>query len=204
LQKPIDYLPNGTHATIVAGYTRQVSALRRAYLSQKAAVFEYPIASFASIMAFLKPLSRGNVNIDPVNIFAEPLVNYRAFSNPLDVELTLYGLVHLRRLYTTPSAQSLGPVERSPGGNVTTEDEWREWIRTNVRPSFYHPVGTAALGPKNQGGVVGPDLKVHGVERLRVVDASVMPLIPGTHTSSTVYAVAEKAADVIIKAGRRH
>ena len=73
-----------------------------------------------------------------------------------------------------------------------------------MRPSFYHPVGTAALGPKDQGGVVGSDLKVHGVERLRVVDASVMPLIPGTHTSSTVYAVAEKAADIIIKASRRH
>jgi choline dehydrogenase-like flavoprotein len=106
-----------------------------------------------------------------------------------------------RRLYSTPSAKTLGPVERSPGEAVQSDSEWEVFLKRSISPSFYHPAGTASLGPKSRGGVVGPELKVHGVDALRVVDASIMPLIPGTHTSSTVYAVAELAADLIIKAG---
>lgn len=154
------------------------------------------------MIAFLKPLSRGSVDINPKDTLAAPLVRYRAFTNPIDVKLFIEGVKVYRRLFGTPSASALGPVELTPGASVQTDADWERWLRKSVSPSFYHPVGTAALGPQSRGGVVDQELKVHGVEKLRVVDASIMPLIPGTHTSSTVYAVAEKAADLIIEEAR--
>lgn len=153
------------------------------------------------MIAFLKPLSRGTVNLDPKDPLAEPLVSYRTFTNPLDITLSIHGAKILRKLYTTPSARALGPTEQSPGSSVQTDEQWTTWLKRSMSPSFYHPVGTASLGPAKRGGVVGLDLKVHGVQGLRVIDASVIPLIPGTHTSSTVYAVAEKAGDLIVASG---
>ncbi|KAF2015792.1 GMC oxidoreductase [Aaosphaeria arxii CBS 175.79] len=200
-QSPSSYLSNTTHPTVLEGYSHQLEAMKDLLSSNEAAVFEYPIGAGAMV-AFLKPLSRGTVNINPANPTAEPLVSYRTFTNPLDVKLYTEGVKIFRRLYTTPSAKTLGPVELTPGAAVQTDAEWETWLKRSVSPSFYHPVGTTALGPKSRGGVVGPELKVHGVGNLRVVDAGIMPLIPGTHTSSTVYAVAEKAADLIVKDGR--
>ncbi|KAF2876397.1 choline dehydrogenase [Massariosphaeria phaeospora] len=199
-QLPSTYLPSSAHPAVLEGYAHQLESLVDLFSSKQAAVFEYPIGVGAMI-AFLKPLSRGTVNINPQNPTAEPHVNYRTFTNPLDVALTVHGVKIFRRLYATPSAKTLGPVELSPGQAVKTNEDWVRWLKTSISPSFYHPVGTAALGPKSRGGVLGPDLKVHGVQKLRVVDASIMPLIPGTHTSSTVYAVAEKAADLIVQDG---
>jgi choline dehydrogenase-like flavoprotein len=201
-QSPASYLPSSTHPTVLEGYARQLEALKALLSSKETAVFEYPIA-IGAMVAFLKPLSRGTVNISPKDPLAAPLVNYRTLTNPVDVSLYTLGAQQFRRLYNTPSARTLGPVERSPGATVQTDEQWATWLKQNISPSFYHPVGTASLGKKERGGVVGPQLKVHGVGNLRVVDASVMPLIPGTHTSSTVYAVAEKAADLIIQAGQK-
>ncbi|KAJ4300974.1 hypothetical protein N0V90_003063 [Kalmusia sp. IMI 367209] len=195
---PGRYLPNTTHSSVLEGYARQIDSLRNLLSSREAAVFEYPI-SVGGLIAFLKPLSRGAVNIDAKDPLAEPLVNYRTLTHPLDAKLFIQGVKIFRRLYATPSAKTLGPVELMPGQSVQTDEEWEKWLKTSITPSFYHPVGTASLGPKSRGGVLDQDLRVHGVGALRVVDASVMPLIPGTHTSSTVYAVAEKAADLIIR-----
>jgi choline dehydrogenase-like flavoprotein len=195
---PGSYLPNQTDKSIIEGYMYQLNSMKNLLSSSEAAAFEYPIGTGAMV-ALLKPLSRGHVNIDPLDPLAEPLISYRAFSHPLDMVLFVESARVFRRLYATPSARVLGAVELAPGQSVQTDEEWAEWLRNKILPSFYHPVGTASLGPKRRGGVVDPDLRVHGVGFLRVVDASVMPLIPGTHTSSTVYAVAEKAADIIIR-----
>lgn len=70
-------------------------------------------------------------------------------------------------------------------------------LRNGTLSSWQHPVGTSAMMPRVLGGVVDSELRVYGVEGVRVVDASVMPIGPASHTSSTVHAVAEKAADLI-------
>ena len=75
-------------------------------------------------------------------------------------------------------------------------DAAKDYIRTTAI-SNYHPVGTCVMMPKAQGGVVDKKLKVYGTTNLRVVDASIMPLIPRANPQSTVYAVAERAADLI-------
>ncbi|KAL2158839.1 hypothetical protein VTH06DRAFT_4031 [Thermothelomyces fergusii] len=77
-----------------------------------------------------------------------------------------------------------------------------EYVRARSTLSFMHPCCTAAMLPEDRGGVVGPDLRVHGAAGLRVADMSVMPLLPGAHLSATAYAVGEKAADIIIQEWR--
>lgn len=172
-QSPAAYLPSNTHPTLIEGYTHQVTALKNSLYSNSSAVFEYPIA-FGNMIAFLKPLSRGNINISPTDPLAEPLVSYRTFTNPIDVTMSMFGTKVLRRLYALPALKAYGPTEQAPGSKVQTNAEWEDWLRKSMSPSFYHPVGTASLGRLERGGVVGPDLRVHGVQGLRVIDASGM------------------------------
>lgn len=67
-----------------------------------------------------------------------------------------------------------------------------------MRPSTAHPIGTCSMLPRELGGVVGSDLRVYGTERLRVVDASVMPLLPGAYTQQSTYAIAEKVSVFVV------
>lgn len=91
------------------------------------------------------------------------------------------------------------PLELAPGFQYQTDEELIDALTTKrgLLPSIAHPTGTCAMMPERFGGVVGSDLKVYGVEGLRIVDASIMPLqIPGG-LQATLYGVAEKAADLI-------
>lgn len=84
------------------------------------------------------------------------------------------------------------PRETAPGFNVTTDEDITAWLSTVMRPSTAHLIGTCSMLPKGLGGVVGSNLRVYGVERLRVVDASLMPLLPRAYTQQSTYAIAEK------------
>ena len=95
------------------------------------------------------------------------------------------------------------PVETGPGvDNVQTRDEWIAWIREQSQPSAMHPTGSCAMMPRHLGGVVDAELRVHGVTGLRVVDASVLNMLVGVNICQTVYAVAEKGADLIKQAAK--
>lgn len=85
---------------------------------------------------------------------------------------------------------ALQPRETSP--RVFDDAGMRAWMRRNINPDVAHLVGTASLGPKELGGVVGPDLRVHGTRGLSVADNSIVPMVPGSHTSALAYAVGEK------------
>jgi choline dehydrogenase-like flavoprotein len=139
-----------------------------------------------------KPFSRGSVTINSTDPFADPVVDFATYKNPVDVEVVLEIFKSWRRLLTMPSWAALGATETSPVVNITSHDELIAYIKENSVATIAHPCCTAAMMPKKLGGVVDSDLKVYGVNGLSVVDASIIPIIPSTHLVSTVYAIAEK------------
>ncbi|KAJ4479144.1 alcohol oxidase [Lentinula aciculospora] len=163
--------------------------------------------TYHSIMIIgLHPLSRGSVHITSADPFSPPEIDPRYFSNPADLEFMASGVKFVRKLMRTEPYASAGckmydPPEKSADSNEDlSDDEIREWCRTRVI-SIFHPIGTAAMMPKEDGGVVDPSLKVYGTKNLRVVDASIIPIELSTHPQAAVYAIAERASD-IIKAAR--
>lgn len=188
------YADPSTPPTVLLGYAAQKQILVNRYQNTDSAVMEFPFsASTGPVFAFLKPSSRGTIKIASTDPFAEPSVDFRTLSNPVDLKVMIRILQYVRQYFSTPTMAQLGPVELLPGAGVSTEDAITAMFRSLlVQPSFFHPCCTAAMMPRAKGGVVGTDLLVYGVKKLSVVDASIMPLIPGTHLCETVYAVAEK------------
>ncbi|KAF1995167.1 GMC oxidoreductase [Amniculicola lignicola CBS 123094] len=194
------YLPANLHSTVLAGYTAQKAALAKAFASDKSTVYESPFnAACGRTMVINKPLSRGSVHINASDPTGDPLLDFRVFSNPLDLQQAIEFIKFTRSYIKTPTLAPLAPVETGPGPNVADSDVegMIRHIRATSGPTSFHASGTAALLPKNLGGVVSPTLRVYGVQGLSVVDASIIPLIPSAHLSATVYAIAEKAADII-------
>ncbi|KAK4238678.1 GMC oxidoreductase [Achaetomium macrosporum] len=202
------YLPPDlqSESSIIAGYHAQLLALANLLSNRAAPSLETPWATSefpagtAAWSFLLHPLSRGTVRLNLTDPLAPPVLDYRAGSNPVDFDMHLAQVRYLRRLLETPTMQQHGATETGPGADVAGDDEALvEYVKQQIVLSFMHPCCTAAMLPRNRGGVVGVDLKVHGAKGLRVVDISVLPLVPGAHLSATAYAVGEKAADIIIR-----
>jgi choline dehydrogenase len=145
----------------------------------------------SSSLLSMHVLSHGSITINISSPTSSPIVDYRALSNPIDLDIMVLSIEFLRRYMSLPDFSSSIPLETNPGMNVTGE-ALREWIRRNWIPSVYHPTGTAAKIPRERGGVVDEQLLVYGTEGLSVADASIMPFPPGANTQSTVYMIAEK------------
>jgi choline dehydrogenase-like flavoprotein len=133
------------------------------------------------------------------NPSGQPIVEYNTFANAIDATLLVECIRYIRGFYKQHRVAWYDPKEILPGANIESDNEILASLIDNglVSPTTYHPSGTCALGLEKEGGCVGADLLVYGTKRLSVVDASIMPLIPATHLQLTVYAVAEKASDII-------
>lgn len=103
-----------------------------------------------------------------------------------------------REIMTAKALARYRPEEILPGPVHQSDEALLEQIG-NIATTIFHPVGTCRMGTDTQA-VVGPDLRVHGMDRLRVVDASIMPRIVSGNTASPVVMIAEKAADMILAA----
>ncbi|KAG7096694.1 hypothetical protein E1B28_004108 [Marasmius oreades] len=150
----------------------------------------------------LLPFSRGTVKITTSNPFTKPQVRVNYFSVDWDMDVQIAAARLSRRVLTSPPLSSLSTGETIPGGAVPdgadrgSDAQWRSWIQKNYG-AVAHPIGTAAMMRRSLGGVVDAQLKVYDTSNVRVVDASIMPLQVSAHLSSTLYGVAEKAADLI-------
>lgn len=145
--------------------------------------------------ACVSPASRGSVSINSSDPFSRPLVDPALLTAPVDILIVRESIKAARRFFSGPAWE--GYILGSLNNNATTDEDIEEFIRENA-VSFFHPVSTASMSPEGADwGVVDPDLRVKGVTGLRVVDASVIPRLPAAHTSAAVYAVAERAADII-------
>jgi choline dehydrogenase-like flavoprotein len=164
------------------------------------AVLEFPIQAGGSVpLVYTKMTSRGTVLMNATHRYAEPLLDYRTFTSPVDVRIAADAVRFTRRFWTTPSGLTFGAVEQAPGQNLTSDEDLIAAARRSTGASTAHLSGTCSMMPRELGGVVSPELLVYGVTGLSVADSSVMPLIPGAHICATVYAVAEKAVDIIRK-----
>ncbi|RMY64894.1 hypothetical protein D0863_09497 [Hortaea werneckii] len=197
-------LPINSDPAVLAGYHAQTQILLDRYRSAHTTVQEVAFGGSGSVpVALLKPLSRGSIQINTTDPSKTPLVDFGTFSHPTDLEIAVEAIKKTREFMSSVPMQETGATEIIPGANATSDDEIAAAIRNFARSTWQHPTSSCSMMRRELGGVVDPSLKVYGVQGLRVVDASIMPLIIGSHTSSTVYAVAEKAAD-IIKAAQKH
>jgi choline dehydrogenase-like flavoprotein len=194
-QDPSEYLPPQYTGILLEGYKAQHAIVAERYASSKSAVAEFAITLGASQLFILsKPLSRGSININPADPYGEPIVDFNTLSNPIDTKILIEGFKYARKFISMPSNQELGATESNATLSITTDTEIENLLKASLNPTESHPSCTNAMMPERLGGVVGPDLLVHGVSHLSVVDASIMPMIPAAHLSSTVYAVAEKVS----------
>ncbi|KAH7313674.1 hypothetical protein B0I35DRAFT_452065 [Stachybotrys elegans] len=157
--------------------------------------------SFASLgCSQSHAFSRGATHIASPDVDVPPTIDPRYFSHPADLEIMGRHVQALEQLRETAALSAFlkpGGKRNHPDAHGIRDLEGAKKYVVDSATSSYHTCGTAAMRPHERGGVVDGELRVHGTERLRVVDASVFPLIPRGNIQSSVYAVAEKAADLI-------
>ncbi|KAI4088082.1 MAG: hypothetical protein LQ344_006344 [Seirophora lacunosa] len=162
----------------------------------------YQYATISS--ALVAPLSRGNVTISTADPAKPPDINPNWLTDPADVELAILAFKRVREIWGYMNGTTIGE-EYFPGtAQVATDEEILGFIRKAL-VQLWHAAGTCKMGKagdEKEGGdrlaVVDPEGRVYGVEGLRVVDASVFPVLPPGHPQATVYALAEKIADDIL------
>ena len=144
----------------------------------------------------LHPQSRGRVTLRTPNPVDPPAIELNLFSEDADFVTARRGIAIARRIYGTRPQSELISREILPGGMFNSDDELDEHIRRYAEVT-QHPVGTCAMGIDSMS-VVDPQLRVRGVSGLRVVDASIMPTVPGGNTNGPTIMIAEKASDIIL------
>jgi choline dehydrogenase len=148
----------------------------------------------------MRPLSRGYVEAKSPDPQMAPAINPRYLSDPTDRRAVAGGLSFLRRFFGAPALQQYIGKEILPGEDVKTDDELVEYARKKGS-TVYHATCTCKMG-SDAMAVVDSELRVHGLDRLRVVDASVMPTVTSTNTNAPTIMIAEKAAQMIRAAAR--
>ena len=150
-------------------------------------------------VVILHPLSRGQVTLRSASPLDSPKVDLNLMASPAEFATMRRGIREARRIYHTPPQGELTGDETIPGADKETDEQLDAFIRAACSVC-QHPVGTCSMGT-GPNAVVDPQLRVVGVEGLRVADASVAPTVPGANTNATAIMIGEKAADLIL--GRR-
>ncbi len=143
----------------------------------------------------LHPESRGWVELRSNRAEDSPAITLNNFAEKADIDTAIRGIKAVRKIYSTQPQADLIGSEILPGSEHVQDEQLIEHIRQQSQVT-QHPVGTCKMG-KDAMSVVDPELKVYGLEGLRVVDASVMPTVPGANTNGPTIMIAEKAADII-------
>jgi choline dehydrogenase len=154
------------------------------------------------LMTLIAPGSRGRIWLRSTDPRHKPAIDPAYLSDMADLDPLLAAIGQVREFAAARPMSKLAQSELAPGDGRRTEAELIDWIRRDIT-TMYHPAGTCAMGgdsvlaASKLTSVVDPELRVRGVDRLRVVDASVMPAVPRGNTNAPVIAIAERAADLI-------
>ncbi len=145
-----------------------------------------------------RPNSRGSVHATSAQVTDKPQIVCNFMTDPQDVKATVAGLRMCREILAQPALDDIRAAETAPGAKLQTDEALEGYARA-AGASAYHPVGTCRMGSGPATSVVDASLRVHGLEKLRIVDASVMPRIVSANTHAATVMLAEKAADIIRK-----
>lgn len=143
----------------------------------------------------VRPESRGEISLHSADPHAPPKIQPNYLSHPWDQEVLVRGLKIARAIANSPALDRYRDVEETPGAAVQTDEQWLEHAE-RLGTTIYHPTSTCRMGV-DEGAVVDLELKVRGVDNLRVIDASVMPTLMSGNTNAPTIMIAEKAADML-------
>jgi choline dehydrogenase len=143
----------------------------------------------------LRPESLGSIHIRSADPKAQPAIRFNFLADSIDQQAMIGGFGMMRRIVNAAPMDTYRGEEFSPGPSVNSDEEILTWIRNNSQTA-YHPIGTCRMGP-GPNTVVDDKLKVHGLEGLRVADASIFPTMPSGNTNAPSIMVGEKAADIL-------
>lgn len=155
-----------------------------------------PGFGFTVNSTFLRPRSRGTVKLRSSNPDDTPLVDPNYLDDPHDRKMAIYSIRKIRQVLAQPAIAGLIAHERLPGVESQTDEELLAYVR-QYACCDYHPVGTCKMGI-DPLAVVDPELRVHGVKGLRVIDSSVMPVLPSGNTNAPAIMIGEKGADLVL------
>lgn len=175
----------------------QLTFMPASYVSGRQAVLDkFPGMSLASWQQ--RPESLGFVRAVSDNPFDKPVIQPNYLSHETDRRVVLAGMKTARRILHSEPMAHYFDGEEFPGEAVKSDDELMDAARMRATTTF-HPMGTCRMGAaRDKSTVVNDELRVHGLEGLRVIDASIMPTMPSANLNASVYMVAEKASDLIL------
>jgi choline dehydrogenase-like flavoprotein len=150
---------------------------------------------YAIMVSLMAPFSRGSLRLAGISPGAHPVIDPAYYTDQRDIDIVAAGLRIAREIGAAPALSPWCGGEALPGPDVRGKEDLRSYIRTNLR-SYSHYAGTCAIGT-DERSVVDTSLHVHGISNLRVAEASVMPSPISANTNATVYAIAERAAELI-------
>jgi choline dehydrogenase-like flavoprotein len=155
-----------------------------------------PQSGITVITNILRSESTGSIHITSKAPNQPPAIRFNFLSAQLDREVTLEAMRIARRIMTAPAMQGIATDEVAPGINIQSDDELLDWVRHNAETT-YHPVGTCKMG-HDPMAVVDDQLRVHGIQGLRVADASIMPTLTSGNTNAPSIMIGEKASRMIL------
>ena len=144
-----------------------------------------------------RPKSRGQIGLRSADPFDKPAVDPRYLTERADLDLTVDAVLACREIGLAPAFQKIGVTEIWPGDGARGRGDIESYVRA-MASTVWHPCGSCKMGV-DALAVVGPDLRVHGVEGLRVADASIMPTVVSANTNATCIMIGEKAAELVLR-----
>ncbi|WP_433281522.1 GMC family oxidoreductase [Pseudonocardia xinjiangensis] len=152
-------------------------------------------AGYTLVVSVVAPFSRGSVRLTRAAPDAAPLIDLAYYRDPRDLDAAVAGLRAARELGNAPAFEPWRGQEAQPGADVRDDSALRAYVRRSAR-TYFHYAGTCRMGTDDDA-VVDTELRVRGVDGLRVIDASVMPSPVNANTNATVYGIAERAAHLL-------
>ena len=167
----------------------------------------FTLAKQSGVTAFMHILrseSTGSIHVASADAKTPPAIRFNFLSAQLDCDVTLSAMRKAREIMTAPALDGIVTDEIAPGVDITADDELLDWVKANAETT-YHPVGTCKMGSDPHGptgAVVDDQLRVHGIEGLRVADASIMPTLTSGNTNAPSIMIGEKLARMVLADAR--